>query len=76
MEERMIISEVALSQDKPIQQWKATELGKVKDCYDRCHVEGRTQIRECNSACLGGLIQALWTRVNIEEFDQIAMKYA
>lgn len=76
MEERLIMNEVALSLDKPSQKWRAGELNKMKDCYRECQLNGRQQIRECNTLCLNSMIQGLWGRINLAEYDQIASKYA
>jgi hypothetical protein len=76
MEERVIINEVALSLDKPTQEWRKTEISKVKSCYDNCHVTGRYKIRECNSACLNNLIQGLWKRIDVSEFEKISLNYS
>ena len=76
MEERIVINEVALSLDKPSQTWRSRELAKVKSCYHECQINGKHEVRECNTLCLNSLIQGVWGRINLAEYDQIASKYA
>lgn len=76
IEERMIINEVALSTDIPSQKWRASQQASLSDCLDNCRINGRTKIRECNTVCSNNLIQGLWKRINIIEYEQIAAKYA
>lgn len=75
IEEKMITNEIGLAFDEPTTQWRNSELKKVKDCYDKCHVVGRYKIRECNTVCLNSMIQSIWSRVNVIEFEEIAIKY-
>lgn len=76
MEEQMVISEIALSTDAKSQSWREAELAKTSLCFDNCRVTGRLLVRECNTLCSSSLIQNLWGRISIVEFEKIAAKYA
>lgn len=73
--ERMLFDEVARSTDVAIQGWKTDELGRIKECYAHCQIWGKHETRECNTRCLNSLVQGLWKRVNVHEYEQIAAKY-
>jgi hypothetical protein len=76
MEERLVMNEVALSTDRSTQDWKTSELRSLRACFDECQISGRTKVRECNSTCSNHLLQGLWKRINLTEYEQIASKYA
>lgn len=72
----MIINEIALSTDNKSHEWRENELAKAKACFDDCRVTGRVMVRECNTLCSNNIIQSLWQRVSIVDFEKIASKYA
>jgi hypothetical protein len=76
IEEQLIIAEVATSTDLKVQESNKNELRKVNECFDNCRFSGRTMVRECNTTCSNSLIQSLWRRVNLQEYEKIAAKYA
>lgn len=76
IEERVAINEVALSTDKQSQRLRASEVLKLHRCFDECQTNGYTKVHDCNTLCTNGLIQGLWKRINLAEYDQITSKYA
>ena len=76
MEEQLIIGEVGLSTDQSTQNSRQRELARVQECFSNCRITGRDQVRECNTYCSNSLIQSLWQRVHLQDYERIAAKYA
>ena len=73
--ERMLFDEVARCTDVTIQQWKQSELDNMKACYKDCQVRSKSEVKECNTRCLNPLVQSLWQKINVKEYESIASKY-
>ena len=76
MEEHLIIGEVGLSTDNATQASRQQVQAEVQECFNNCRITGRDRVRECNTLCSNSLIQALWKRVNLQDYERIATKYA
>jgi len=76
MRERVIMEEVAKCADPHHQAWKNAEFANIKSCYQNCKTHGKNRVKECNTRCLNSLVQGIWKRVNVPEFESIASKYA
>jgi hypothetical protein len=76
VEEKVIISEVALSTDVKVHANRLDLESEAQECFDRCRNTGRDAVRECNTLCGNKIIQNLWKRIDIGEFEKIAKKYA
>ena len=76
VEEFMVISQVAVANNTEFANWRSSEMERAQQCYNNCQITGRDVVRQCNSTCLNGLIQGIWTRVSLPEYERIARKYA
>jgi hypothetical protein len=76
IEEKLIISEVALSSDKKLYEERVVLAQDAQKCFDECRFNGRVMVRECNTVCGNKFIQNIWQRIDVSDFERIATKYA
>ena len=76
LREKMLEDEVTRSTDPEVQKWKRSEFAELRGCYRDCQVRAKLFVKECNTRCLNSLVQSLWQRVNVSEYEKIVAKYA
>ena len=74
--ERVVMEEVARSDDAGYVKWRTTNEANMQACLDECRITGKTVVRACNTRCLNPLVQGVWKHTNVPEFEAIIAKYA
>lgn len=76
IQERVLMEEIARSDDQEYLKWRLGNEAKLQACLDECRITGKTMVRPCNTRCLNPLVQSVWKRTNVPEFEAIISQYA
>jgi hypothetical protein len=57
IKERMIMEEVSRITDHKFIDWKRGALTEAGECFTECRLKARSEVAQCNSACLNPLVQ-------------------
>ena len=74
--ERVLMEEISRSDDPEYLNWRLGNETAMRACLDECRIHGKTMTRPCNSQCLNPVVQGVWKRTNVPEFEAIIAKYA
>mmetsp|Transcript_4339 Transcript_4339/g.8549 ORF Transcript_4339/g.8549 Transcript_4339/m.8549 type:complete len:105 (+) Transcript_4339:23-337(+) len=67
MYERVMTEEIARGNEPEYIDWRLKKADQLKNCYEECRLNGKNEVKSCNTTCLNSLVREMWQRTNVLE---------
>lgn len=74
--EKVVMEEISRSDDPEYFHWRKANSKKLEACFEECRATGKTEVKTCNGECLSTVVQGIWKRTNVPEYEAVIGKYA